>query len=243
MIGNFIHVFWGEENASFRRRGGSRWSKAIRDLAAASKRGLIPGAVVYCYGLENSRALKELGYSVRLVSEEAVVFPEDQFWRHKVDGWLHAMDDLRKPIIYVDMDVRQEQPLPADLWEKMAERDTLQAVVEQFRGIKVHFRKFDQRKVNSGKFVYLGDIQAAIAVDAQFNSRDHSRRSWDETAITATIMDRLGGWEDDSGAALRRCIVNHEPYCAVSRRIGCWRWWPEYAESKQQIFKFPPGNT
>ena len=241
-MGQFIHALWGDTKASFRRRGGSRHSKAIRDLMALAHCSVRPSATIYCFGEKNEALARNYGFVTRLCDPSPVVFTKHQFWRHKVACWQFALQDFGCPVIHMDMDVRQVAEIPGDHWERMLKRDSIQAVMEQFRGIKIRFRKYDRRKVNSGKFVYLRTLKDAQDVDRQF-FRKEGRDAWDETAITSVITDRVAPWEDDGGEALRRCIDRHEPYCAVSRRQGDWKHFPEYKDTKEKIFFFPAGMT
>lgn len=242
MSGRFIHVLWGEQDFRKRRTGVSTHQKTMIDLENLAK-SKIEEAVVYCFGNTNKQVAADLGFETCLVDDNPTPRHSDDFWRIKVDGWLHALREGGGPIIHVDLDVRQVKELREDFWERMAEKDTLQAVLEQNRGIKIHFRSHDRRKVHSGKFVYLGDIETAMEVESQFEHKNRTRGQWDETAITATVMDRIGGWKDNEGDSLRQSIIHHDPFCVRARRTGCWRNWPEYLDGREQFFKFPTGNT
>lgn len=240
--GQFVHFLFG--SAEFRKRNKSTFhTKAVNDIRKHIERPHQVDAVTFCFGRENEAIARDLGLNAYLCCEESTLYPVDDFWRNKLAMLIMAWDYFRCPLQYVDFDVVQRKPLPDDFWERTAKKDTLQAVCEQYRRPISKFRVGDDRKLNSGKFVYMADRETCVEVDNQFNHKDKSRSSRDELAITATIMDRMGGWQDNHDKALREMLLRFEPYSAVARRHGNWIHWPEYKDTKELIFRFPKGKT
>jgi len=170
---------------------------------------------VYVFGADNYNWLKETGFNVALVDRKSSKWDLDtEMYRHKLAVFERAMRDFDE-IVFLDWDCVQTGSMDG-MWEKLNEKEVLQANLFMYRTKKCLWRTEDHRKVCNGGFVYMRDKKiphrviklydelyewvakrkaerAARGLELRF--REKALIYDDEPAISKYIDDYLGGWK------------------------------------------------
>ena len=188
---SFVRGLWGvydDSNRITKRR--FRVKRNVQQIVTAKH--TVP-FVTYVFGEENFVELKELGVNAILLDKNPAPFNLVRHqYRNKIEILMHAMEDFDE-IVYMDWDVYLKAKLPSDMWEKLGNRASIQACLQQYHRPKCPWRKDDWRKVPNGGFVYLRDKQLpslAATWWEKLGSGDNDEPAW------ARIIDEMmGGWQ------------------------------------------------
>jgi hypothetical protein len=188
----FIRALWGDNTHSRREKV----NKEV-NLIMGNK-NTVP-FTTYIFGRENynffvSMGLNKNGYKCVLINENPVVWDlTKEFWRHKLDIFKSAMEDYDE-IIYLDFDCVPISPVFENIWDKLGEKESIQANLQFYRNKKCFWRNSDFRKTSNGGFVYMRDNGIPDKLIKIWNGFDLKNRFWDEVCISKLTDDMVGGW-------------------------------------------------
>jgi len=209
----FIRGLWGDNYLR-------PYEKVRRDVANAVVWPHKPSPMqVYCYGVENEAYLKTLGVTPRRMSKEPVVnftggtdrnIVQDytgsfgwgmSTWRHKLDVLERALSEYEE-VVWLDWDVKQFEPMPADFWERLRMGRCFQAAIKQYRRIQLGHRRIDKRKIPHGAFIYCRSLPAIREIIEIHRAMplamdEHAYMVWIDRQTPWTGVDgyKAAGWE------------------------------------------------
>ncbi len=186
----FIRVLWGihKEDTRFKHRIGL--DAHFRYLKLNPHDQPFTALV---FGKDNYKQLTDMGFNCRLVDERPVVWDmQTQQFRHKLEALKLGMQ-LFDEMVFLDWDTQLTSPLPADFWEVLEQKDSIQASLRQYHRRRVSWRKQDARKVPCAAFIYLRD--KAIP-DRLIQIWEEIGKPWtEETVLMKYFDEQMGGWK------------------------------------------------
>jgi len=207
----FIRTIWGDCT-----KNGIRGGKMRKDMDAIKKNPYNEPFVVYVFGQDNAKILREEGFDVNLIDTQPIRYDmKTQLYRHKLDVLEFAMREYDE-IVFLDWDCVPVAKLPDNFWDRMYNKASFQANLFQYRTKKCLWRDVDYRKVCNGGFLYLRDFQISIDfvrnyiefenwVKKQKAARESKGKRLrfreealifdDEPAMTKWVDDAMGGWK------------------------------------------------
>jgi len=223
---SFIRGLWGiysDENDLIKRR-----YKMDSDIKNTLTNKYSPPSVTYVFGEDNFNYLKSLGVEdLKLICKEPYLFNlSKQQYRHKLEIYRMAMEDFDE-FVYIDWDCSAKRKLPDDFWEKMGEKEYMQANLQQYKRIKCLWRQEDSRKVPNGGFLYIRDKKFPDEIIDCWENK--TKGNSDEPAIARALDERNGGW------------IGTEKYFELHEPIFCDLW--KFSAFDKKALKAKNGNA
>jgi hypothetical protein len=187
----FVRGLWGIHDNT--RRYYKRRSKMDKDIKFLKKAKFNEPFVSYVFGNDNYDFLKSEGFDCVKVSDDPILWDMDtQQFRHKIDVFRAAMEDFDQ-IVFLDWDTVPIKKLPDDFWDKLAEKEKIQAILRMYHRRKATWRKEDKRKIPCASFVYIND---KIVPKRLIELWEIYNRPWSEEIVMARYMEEIsGGWK------------------------------------------------
>ena len=210
----FIRGLWGDMGG-IDRGITPRRLKVLRDIERVVGSSFPMEFVTYIFGTDNMEIFEKKGLPYVLVDKDNVRWDMiTELYRHKLEILKRAMEDYDQ-IVYLDWDCVLTKDLPPNVWEILAQGETCQANLFQYRTKKCLWRNEDVRKTCNGGFIYIGDKliptrfienweelkkwaedlqekRKVRGLDLRF--REKSLMFDDEPSISKYIDDYCGGW-------------------------------------------------
>ena len=187
----FIRGLWGiyehQDRRFYKRR-----VKLDNDIKMISLNKNAQKHVTYVFGEDNYKYLIDRGFDARLVDKRPIVWDMDkEQFRHKLEVLYQGLQEFDE-IVFLDWDCTECRPLPLDFWDKLAQKEPIQAVLRQYHKKKAPWRKIDQRKIPETSFVYIRNKEIGAELNALWEKMG---RPWSEEVVMAKYIDnRSGGW-------------------------------------------------
>ena len=200
-------------------------TKVRQDVLAWTKNPVTIPCAVYCFGLDNARFLRSLGYDPVVLHRTGVVNFRGalrrrrsainnwgvNLFRHKLVIWQAALQDYDE-IVWLDWDCRPLRTLPTDFWQTVTSRAAeMQATIRCYRRPKCPWRRGTNRHwIPSAAWVYL---RGRTIADRLLFCHDLMPRQTEEVAMAAASDLLYGGWRGPQ----HWVDVGQEPYCVLIR--------------------------
>ena len=149
--------------------------------------------ITYVFGKDNAKYLEDQGFETRLIDKRPIVWDMDtEQFRHKLEVLHQGLQEFDE-IVFLDWDCTECKPLPDDFWERLEKKDTIQAVLRQYKHIKTRWRNIDRRKMPEASFVYIRDKHVGKDLNELWEKMG---RPWSEELVIAKYIDTInGGWK------------------------------------------------
>lgn len=223
----FIRGLWGDAR-------NERRPKVLEDAERLFSESFQPEPLVnYCYGLDNLEFFRRHRQDAVLLNELPIVDwggvgradPQSNgsiiygrsFWRHKLRIIMAALETYDE-VAWLDMDAHLRKPVPADFWERMRARASIQMPLVSYRTKWCWWRgKHDRRTIPEGAFIYCRDRSIIERADRMYDDPTWSPHT-DQT-ILAFIMDDMAGKSGRGQFSVDGYKADgHEPYCVTIYR-------------------------
>ena len=215
----FVRALWGDSQIW-------RHDRSLHELRRALQWKHQPAPLVtYAFGRENAAHLESLGVKPVVLSKAPVMDFHGNgerkptgygghnygvsMWRHKLEAMKVALAD-HDAIVWLDLDCKLFEPVPADFWERMARGAEVQITVVQYHVRTCTWRPSEKRVVPEGAFIYCRDVSA---VDAVIEMYKRWPNQIDQTLFARVIDERCDGWQGPDHYKAR----GYEPYCHAIR--------------------------
>ncbi len=189
----FIRTLWGVHDQT--QRHYRHRSKIDNDIKLVSYNKYWPSSyLTFVFGEENYKQLLGAGFSnCILVDKRPIVWDmnKEQF-RHKLESLKLGME-VYDEIVYTDIDTMPIKPIPADFWDILGKKQSIQAILRMYHKKKCFWRKIDQRKVPCAAFIYLRDKTIPEKLIKIWEEMGKS--FYEETAIMKYMDDMSNGWK------------------------------------------------
>lgn len=188
----FIRGLWGiYEHGG--RRFYTRRVKLDNDIKMIGLNQNAQKHITYVFGEDNYKYLTDNGFDARLIDKRPIVWNMDQEqFRHKLEVLYQGLQEFDE-IVFLDWDCTECQPLPSNFWEKLAEKDSIQAVLRHYHKRKAVWRNSDCRKIPEASFVYIREKKIGQELNDLWEKMD---KPWSEEVVIAKyIDDKNGGWQ------------------------------------------------
>lgn len=199
---SFIRCVWGSRHLHKEDHFAKNFSALQNEYITVSRNPYMgKDFTVYTLGEDNHKHLVDLGFNSVLVDKRTHLFdPNRRIWLHKVYLMEAAMRDFDE-IIYLDWDTQPFRKLPDTLWDDLSKKDTFQAPLFKYSGVKMPHRKnpkgerFGGKVLPSGAFVYIADKSIPKKIMA-YEKDDTLHNRWlDEIYYGAYTDEVYGGWK------------------------------------------------
>jgi len=188
---------------------------------------------VYCYGKNNAAFLKSLGYRPRLLDGRESVWGKElngiSMWRHKLQCWQSAAYEFGE-FVFLDWDHGLTKPFP-DLWERLRQKDVLQAPLLSYRKMQNLWRRVWRRITPSAAFVYHRGTEAA---DALLEFAEARPLESEQHCMARFLDERLGFTGGDF--VPESYILNHQPMFVRLKKPGIPIEYPQYRNNIEPYF-------
>ena len=226
----FIRCVWGIYDNTHRIT--ARRQKIDGDIKRIKECKFNEPFKVYVYGQDNFDRLKN-DFDCIMVDECPNPFDLIKHqYRHKLELIKYAMEvDGHDEVVYMDWDCVPQKKLPDDFWEKCNQRGVIQGCLQQYRRIKCPWRKFHQRKVINGGWIFLKDKTIPDKVIEIWKTMPQDN---DEPAWTRFIDDNvIQNWDDSNECLKTFWDVYETPFCVL---WNSYPWTKEMIETKDMCF-------
>jgi hypothetical protein len=214
-----VRTLWGDQTIP---RSITKIRKDVRDSLLPSLQ--VQSGVNVVFGVENARFLSSLGLKVTLIDQREVLWPENRMWRHKLEAWRVAMEQLDE-MVFLDWDVRLVRPLSEDFWDQLGRKACLQGCLFQYKNPQAPWRETDWRKVPSAACVYIRGRETVEALIELWNGS----QEWREEICMAAYCDGLmDGWK-----GVDEYVRQFEPtVCSLRRKSAV----PESVNAAKSVY-------
>jgi len=190
----FIRGLWGIYDHKGRRYY-QRRVKLDNDIKIIKLNKNAPHHITYVFGEDNYKYLADRGFAVRLVDKRPIVWDMDkEQFRHKLEVLHQGMQEFDE-IAFLDWDCTACKPLPLNFWDRLREKESIQAVLRQYHKKKARWRKTDQRKFPEASFVYINDPSVTVGLN---NLWEEMGRPWSEEKVIAKYIDNIIGEAEEN---------------------------------------------
>ncbi|MFA7219298.1 MAG: hypothetical protein WC119_02180 [Synergistaceae bacterium] len=191
---SFIRALWGiyehKERRMYKRR-------TIQDnnMRILKKNKMAQPFVCYTFGEDNHKFLEDQGFNSVMIDKRPIVWDMDtKQFRHKLEVLKCGLQEFDE-IIFLDWDCMAIRPLPNDMWDKLYEKEPIQAILRMYHRKKAIWRKNETRQIPEASWVY---VRGAKIGDDLINAWHDMGEPWSEEIVIAKyIDDRMGGWNRD----------------------------------------------
>ena len=179
----------------------------LGDLASRSRDALKPEPCLwFAWGTENATAIRKAGFEPTLLSDEPI--PRKGFsgepdyitgfgvqpfgwniYRLKFDAIRAALMAGYTSVLWLDMDVEQVLPLPADFWQVLHDRQPLQAPLVQYHKVQAPWRSVCRR---TSIYCATSYWRGGNVVERCLEYANQHPRAFEQAAMNREI-DRLAG--------------------------------------------------
>jgi len=230
----FIRALWGVPQSRGCRMLRRRLTKMPSDLLNAWKCPFHLDFVAICFGHDNYKACKEMGFESVQVSDKPFVYDlSEHFYGHKIASVQYAFDKLgATELVYLDWDCYPIVPVTDTLWEELGKKSAMQAPITRYARSFCPWRAdFDghaQRYLPNGGFVYMRGNGMSGALQEAYDATGQPCN--DEVAL-AWLADKMdGGWK-----GIMPYCEKHEPMMAEVTFNG---WCPrQISRMKKIVFR------
>jgi len=187
----FIKALWGIHDHQGRRFY-LRRTKIDNDINLCLHNKYQEPFTVYVFGEDNYKYLVDCGFKCKMLDKRPIVWDLDkQQFRHKFEVFKHAAEDFDE-FVFTDWDMMFVNPLPKDFWEKMYEKEDIQAIMRIYKQrIMWQWRTESQRLCSCGSFIYIRRKEIANEL---INYWEKMGAGWGEEVVIAKyIDDKMGG--------------------------------------------------
>ena len=189
----YIRALWGTVG-DHTNRYTSRRTKIVNDIKLVLQNPYEPPFECITFGRENHKILLDNGVNSTIVDSKPLVWDsETQMFRHKIEAFKCGLETSER-IIFLDWDCIPRKPIPADIWDRLAERANIQAILRIYHRRKCHWREENLRKAPCASCVYINGLQ--IAHDLIQTWEDMGRPWSEETTMAKYIDGLMGGFDE-----------------------------------------------
>lgn len=150
--------------------------------------------VVYTFGEENHKQLIGRGIESKLIHAQPYKYnPIKGLYRHKLDAYKYMMEDFDE-VVFLDWDTYLDKELPADFWNILNKKESLQAALGHYRTPRINYRSGfkENRIIPTGAFVYMRDK----SIPDKLIELNKDTCTWSCEPAMARLTDEMtGGWK------------------------------------------------
>jgi len=186
---SFIKALWGIHDHQGRRLY-KRRTKIDNDIQLCLHNKYQEPFITYVFGEDNYKFLVDNGFNCKLIDKKPIVWDIDtQQFRHKFEAFKLAAEEFDE-FVFTDWDMMFIKPLPKDFWDKMYEKEEIQAILRIYKHPKVSWRNKDckdcSRIVPSGSFIY---IRRKSIAEELIKYWEMLNKPWGEEVVMAKYID------------------------------------------------------
>tara|TARA_R110000824_G_scaffold120382_5_gene275674 strand:- start:15864 stop:16574 length:711 start_codon:yes stop_codon:yes gene_type:complete len=198
----FIKAVWGDHNSD--NYSNVRNDVEKHDVSPQREMESSVNCVVYCFGLENEKWVKDLGHETRLLDEchEPHWFGSGPNWTHKVDAIAAGMKEFHE-VIWMDWDMKQLLPLDYYFFNEVRKGASLLSGLTRYKRSYANWRRKHQDRTclpGGGWLYFRGDDEGNEIIDLVYKflpetkNRKGDRHYHDEYAMSMAVEKLNGGW-------------------------------------------------
>lgn len=188
----FIRALWGvydhQERRMYKRR-------AVQDnnIALIKLNPMAQPFTCYTFGEDNHKFLIDQGIDSSLVDKKPIIWDmETKQFRHKLEVLKCGLQDYDE-VVFLDWDCMAIRPLPKDMWESLAEKEPIQAILRMYHRRKAMWRKREARQIPEASWVYIREKGIG---DDLIQLWSEMGEPWSEELVIAKYIDnQMGGWK------------------------------------------------
>lgn len=191
MSRGFVRGLWGIFDT---RRHFDHRKKLDNDFIHLKQNEFEQPFTAFVWGEDNYKQLCDHGFNCELVDKKPIVWDmEKRQFRHKIEIWRLGLQ-IYDEIVHLDWDTQLTEPLPEDFWDRLHEKQPIQAILRMYHRSKAkRWRTVDKRKVPCGSWVYIGEKRIG---DELVDKWTEMGQPWSEEEVLAKYTDDwVGGWK------------------------------------------------
>jgi len=168
----------------------SRRKKMESDIQKCLAMPFLEPFITYIFGEDNFKQLTDMKLDCRLIHKSPYVFEE---YRHKLECLKYAMEEFDE-VVFLDWDTKPSKQLPADFWEQLNKKSTIQSSLWSYKTPMINHRQGKENKhVPSGAFIYIRDKTIPEKLIKYWETR---YPFYSEQPPMALLTDEMtGGWK------------------------------------------------